>query len=755
MHQNGNSESPEGRQNDDDQPHDSLVEENNADTLRNRNSPGLAGLQNSNGPQLNAQQHRPQTYRNSTSPTNPGAAAPQQYPMTSRWDPALGLSVRSAQRAGAAPPSYTSAGPASTIQGYSSAHVTILPHGANGVYCQPASNGTTAHVAPQFAEFSGYQYGRTQQEPPRPDAAPRVSKGAPPSGIKGETYSSSHPPGTERVPHDGRRLNMGDTVRVPVMPFRRRALSPRDVGVVAHKGYVEADKHHAYNSDDGGESSSENSGYDERYQAHERGGSTCVQHSEVGMLRYLSQARETIDQTKDKVLDWIAPPDWEYTMEMPPCPPCEVLCGCAGPTEIHHIQDITCDCCGGPGGVCAACGCYVRRCPTCGQPFKPRGAICPLLASTCQRPTRPVPPPELVVTSIGPFRDKRYVAVPSRLCASSQALSDMLCDAANDYGYLLGSRFSRCCGRKDPPPAPVPGRPVQRLAPSFFPDVPEPRGPKFPWCCKRVPPPQPPRGGFIGALEDVAIIGVGLATSAVESAGEILDQMSGISPGCSSSRRHHCNCAPPPQRYPTKHNVYDDPPDAPTRSTGCRPLDALNNFMDAVTFPPHPDAGKLIPEAEIPETEETGNRVVDGINSMLDRLMPPPPKRELRSLPQNPITALVTYLADKPRPLPRKPNLAECLLPCFFPEEDGSGLRCVDKYLPDICFGEGLPECKSDKGRVDYVQFNLMPSSTSGTLPPRRQLCASLPCGDHSREPVAYAVPQPVVTPVALEQRTA
>lgn len=421
----------------------------------------------------------------------------------------------------------------------------------------------------------------------------------------------------------------------------------------------------------------------------------------------ITTAQYHVRDAREQFLEWI----WKegdgqlHPMpSFPPCPPCNLLCNCIEPTRIRAIDDCNCDC-GRPGFRCQDCFGLISFCPYCGRRMPPQSRLdCTSLCLIPRSPPKPIPLPELVVTSVGPFRDKQYIEErPCSKCIAGLGLSDAFVNLAFSCGKFIGTQFT-CCQR-EPPPMPVPGRPIQQIIPCFFPSPPPQRRQMFPFnLLHKEPVFQPPKGGLTGVIEDCCAVGIGTTGLAIDCVTEILDASTSKSENVPGSM--HCHCDSPLLRYP-RNGMYEDPPVPPTKATGCRLLDALNNFMDALSFPPSkPEDIELIKEAEIPETKKTGNRIVDSINDALDRFFPPPKEIVQSSLQtHDPLQALMTYFTKRPD-APDEPPLC----PWLAPGEDG--LNVFEKNLPGICLGQkevAVSRCGTEQ--IDYVNFTLVPSS--------------------------------------------
>lgn len=420
-----------------------------------------------------------------------------------------------------------------------------------------------------------------------------------------------------------------------------------------------------------------------------------------------STARDQFNEAKRELLDWI----WKGgerrgPLEMPPCPPYYLLCDCTEPTRIRPIDDAVCEC-GSPGFRCENCCGLLPVCPYCGRRL-PCQQACAL--GKTPRPSAPSPLPELHVTSVGPFRDKRYVEDsrrPCPKCATGFNVSNLLENLAANCGRYIGVHLPGC--QREPPPMPVPGRPIQVLVPFFFPPAPPARRRGFPFSLFQKPEPvfKPPNGGLFGAVEDLVHIGVGTTGLAVDSVADVLDAAIGSTHGGGEQK---CNCEAPLLRYP-KNGIYEDPPVPPTRATGCRMLDAFNNFMDALAFQPSQrNDVELIAEAEIPETEKTGIPFIDQINDFLDHAIPHDRTVITPSAPQphDPVQALVTYLTANPKEAPET-DMLTCLQP------DKSGLNFIERHLPATCLGQNLEfgTAEGEGKQIDYVNFTLLPSDVT------------------------------------------
>lgn len=426
------------------------------------------------------------------------------------------------------------------------------------------------------------------------------------------------------------------------------------------------------------------------------------------VVEAITTTRDKAWEAREHFLDWIWKGEYQAP-PVPPCPPCYLLCKCVEPTRIRLIDECNCDSCGQPGVQCADCCGMLPVCPYCGRRMHPQLGLSPCAIQWC--PPKPQPLPELVVTSMGPYRDKRYVEERPACskCVAGLGLSTMVNNFAFDCGQFVGSNLA-CCHR-EPPPVPVPGRPIQRLMPCFFPP-PQPKRTRFPFSLFRKPPEPtylPPKGGLAGVIEDCAAIGIGATGFTMDLVSEVLDGSTSYADQLPGAM--HCNCNSPPLLYP-KNGMYEDPPVAPTKATGWRALDAFNNFMDALTFrPSKPKDIELIREGEIPETEKTGNAIVDRINETLDRVLPPPTEITPSSpRKHDPLQALITYFTNRPV----EPKEDDYLFPCLAP--DKNGLNYVERHLPTICLGQGLqlagPRCGPEQ--IDYVNFTLVPSNFAG-----------------------------------------
>lgn len=291
--------------------------------------------------------------------------------------------------------------------------------------------------------------------------------------------------------------------------------------------------------------------------------------------------------------------------ERPPCiAPCALLsrhCHCTS-TTIKRIGDFTCPC-GDTYYACDNCDAFLKKCPTCGRPYR-RGSMSGI-KQVLQTPRQSSPPPSLRVTAVGPFKEKGvedYYESPQ--CEIGYQAKNCILNAAHDVGMSLGVMCPSMASA-EPPPTPLPPRPLQKLAPCFFVHKEQPQQ----QCAlgslltrkQRSRPQVPPKGGIVGAIEDATAIGMGIASTAIKKLAELIDI---VVPQPSVPGAKHCTCGAPALRYP-KNGIYSDPVDPPTVATGCGPLDAFNNFMDALTFRRHePEEVKTIPPAEIPETEK-------------------------------------------------------------------------------------------------------------------------------------------------------